>query len=116
MHGTIQRMNVSAHELERILEKQQDTNDIDFISVCSPEEYESGHIKGIRNIPLNTLPQHIDELKHMKKIYLVCISGRRSEIAAQRLAALGVTAELHNLSGGQSAWVEAGLPLETQHP
>ncbi len=82
-----------------------------FIDVCSAQEYSQHHIAGVTNVPLETLPTNIETLKAKKVIYLHCLSGGRSKVAAQFLEANGVKADIYNVEGGLMAWHNAGLPL-----
>ena len=56
------------------------------LDVRTQTEYQEGHVPGSLNIVLNTLPDHIEQLKGYKKpIITCCRSGTRSESAAQFL-------------------------------
>ena len=49
------------------------------IDVRTIEEYQSGHVKGSKNIVLNSIPTKTSEIKALnKKIIAVCRSGARS--------------------------------------
>lgn len=101
---------ITAHEFKRIVETHQNNPEVDLVNVCSPAEYQEQHIEGVRNVPLDTLANHIDEFKGKKQIYIHCRSGKRGAQAVKTLAELGVQAELVNVSGGLLAWDGAGLP------
>lgn len=65
-----------------------------IIDVRTPEEYKQGHITESVNIPLNQLPNKINELKRKgKPIITCCRSGARSGMAANQLNKSGVEAE-----------------------
>lgn len=54
-------------------------------------EWNEGHIEGSKHLVLNTIPDHVDELKSLNKsIIAVCKSGGRSEQATQYLNAEGL--------------------------
>ncbi len=101
--------NISVIEFEQALSNR--THESACIDVCSAQEYDQHHIAGVTNIPLETLPSHISTLREKKKIYIHCLSGGRSKVAAQFLEANGVKAEIFNVEGGLMAWHSAGLPL-----
>ena len=61
-------------------------------------EYESGHIDGFMNIPLDDLRGRIQELDKTKKVYITCQIGLRGYVAARILSQKGFDA--YNLSGG----------------
>ncbi len=50
-----------------------------YIDVRTPQEFYSGHFPGARNIPLDELMMHLDELKRTNApLVLYCRSGARS--------------------------------------
>ena len=64
-----------------------------ILDVRTPEEYKSGHIAGSRNIPLDTLPARISEIRQIKKpLVTVCQSGMRSSTARSFLESQGIPA------------------------
>jgi glyoxylase-like metal-dependent hydrolase (beta-lactamase superfamily II)/rhodanese-related sulfurtransferase len=74
-------------------------------------EFASGHVPGAVNVPLDELPQRLDEIDASAPLAIVCQSGYRSAIAASLLAPRRKAA-LYNVAGGTTAWKAAGLPLE----
>jgi rhodanese-related sulfurtransferase len=79
--------------------------DIRILDVRTPAEFESAHIPGSYNVPLDLLGEHADELaRHIDEpLLLVCRSGNRADRACERLAASGMP-NLHVLDGGIQAW------------
>lgn len=78
-----------------------------IIDVRSPGEFQSGHVPGSKNIPLNTISQQAAKIKKMNKpIILCCASGNRSGQAARILKADGVDA--HNGGGWRSVVNQLG--------
>ena len=50
-----------------------------IIDVRTPQEFKGGHVKGSKNIPLNTINGKIKDLKKLNKpLVLCCASGMRS--------------------------------------
>jgi len=63
------------------------------IDVRTIEEFEEGHVQGSKNIPLNTIGSHLDEIKDLNKPVITCCrSGARSGSAATILKQHGVDA------------------------
>lgn len=93
---------VDATTLERLLAEEAD---IRVLDVRTPAEFESGHIPGAYNVPLDTLGEHTAELaRHLSEpVVLVCRSGLRADRACEQLAASGMP-NLHVLAGGVQAW------------
>ena len=72
-----------------------------LVDVRSPAEYNSGHIDGAINIPLQVVGQRMSEIPTDHEVVVYCLSGARSGAAMRQLQANGYT--VHNL-GGISAW------------
>lgn len=69
------------------------------IDVRTPEEFSGSHYPNAVNIPLNELPQRLDEIKEMKQpIVAYCRSGNRSGMAVSILKQNGLT-DVHNGGG-----------------
>ena len=77
-------------------------DDLFLLDVREPFEYQIAQIGG-HLIPINELPDRVDELDPAKEIVVQCKSGGRSQRAAEFLAKNGF-ARLHNLAGGITAW------------
>ncbi len=50
-----------------------------------------GHLDGFRNIPLDDLREHLDELDRGKPVYVNCQTGLRSYLACRLLTQYGFT-------------------------
>ena len=61
-------------------------------------EYARGHLDGFKNIPLDELREHLDEIEPGKPVYVICQSGLRSYIATRILAGYGW--DCYNFCGG----------------
>lgn len=67
------------------------SNEATIIDVRTPAEFMEGHVAGSINIPLNEIPNRIEEFRSMKKpVVLCCASGNRSGQAAYLLQQNGV--------------------------
>ncbi len=82
-----------------------------LLDVRGATEYSSEHIPGARNIPMGYLPRHFEELPRDELIITQCAGGLRSQIAASLLLKHGFS-NVQNMTGGFSAWKDAGLPVE----
>lgn len=72
-----------------------------IIDVRTVGEYKEGHIKGSKNIPLDTIFSKTEEIKNLNKPVIVCCrSGMRSGQAASILKNSGV--EVMNGGGWES--------------
>ncbi len=72
-----------------------------------------GHIDGALNIPLEELPQRVDELESWRErtITLVCTTDRRSSKAALQLLQQGFS-NVHVVLGGMTEWNRQSLPVQ----
>lgn len=84
-----------------------------LLDVRTPAEFETSHIPGSYNVPLDSLREHRAELRrHLDEdVVLVCRSGNRAEQAEKALAEVGLPG-LQVLQGGIVGWQSAGAPVE----
>jgi len=82
------------------------------LDVRNPDEFEGGHIKNAKNIPLAELSGRLAELEKQKNhsVIAVCKSGTRSATAVALLTRAAF-AQVVSLDGGMTAWQEQGLPI-----
>ena len=83
-----------------------------LLDVRTPAEFETAHIPGAYNVPLDTLREHRAELRrHLDEdVVLVCRSGARATQAEKALAEVGLPG-LRVLDGGMVSWENAGAPV-----
>ena len=78
------------------------------LDVRTTSEFESVHIPGSFNVPLDQLAEHVDQVAELDHpVVLVCLSGGRASQAQQKLNAAGKT-NLRVLEGGIGGWQTAG--------
>ncbi len=74
-----------------------------LLDVRTPAEFSAGHIKGARNIPLQSLGSRVHELKQKDSpIVVYCRSGNRSASASKVLMGSGYE-KVYDL-GAMSRW------------
>jgi rhodanese-related sulfurtransferase len=89
---------ISSTELRELLESTEPLKPLRILDVRTPAEFETAHIRGSHNVPLDVLDKHgsevVQQLDQDDDVVLVCKSGQRSAQAA---------ALLHNagLAGGR---------------
>lgn len=79
--------------------------------VRQPDEYAEAHAPGVTLVPLDQVPERLDEFPEDQTLYVICKSGGRSARAVEFLRANGRDAV--NVAGGTMAWIEAGKPVDT---
>lgn len=100
---------IDSHNLSERLDSAAPPRVLD---VRTPGEFETAHIAGAYNVPLDLLREHRDEIiKHLDdEIVLVCRSGQRAAQAEESLRNAGL-ANVHILDGGIVAWESAGFAV-----
>jgi rhodanese-related sulfurtransferase len=88
-----------------------------LVDVREPEEWaETGVPQGAVLVPLGDLESRAaSELTADRPVYVICRSGNRSQAGSDILVGLGF-AEVYNVDGGITAWLAAGLPVDTYQP
>lgn len=69
-----------------------------LIDVRERSEYERGHIKGAKNIPLSELRERMSEIPKNQPVYLHCRTGQRSYNASRALQNMGYQ-NVYNITG-----------------
>ncbi len=69
-----------------------------LVDVRDPDEFESGHIPGATNIPLNQIRHRLGELPRDRELWLYCGVGQRAYYATRALMQNGF--QVKNLPGG----------------
>ncbi|MDB6070460.1 MAG: hypothetical protein JWL81_1631 [Verrucomicrobiales bacterium] len=96
---------ISPTELKTLL-----TTGCCLVDVREPVEFAEEHIAGSRLIPLAQLDQRSGEIDCAQPLVVMCRSGKRGQLAAEKLVALGFK-DVRNLHGGILQWKADGLPV-----
>ena len=100
---------IDSHDLHQMLGSATPPRVLD---VRTPGEFETAHINGAYNVPLDLLREHRDEIiGHLDQdVVLVCRSGQRAAQAEETLRNTGLT-NVHILDGGITAWEAQGFAV-----
>lgn len=84
------------------------------LDVRTPGEFEGGHLSQAINMDWNnsSFAQQTAQLNKSIPVFVYCLSGGRSQLAAAQLRADGFT-QVYELKGGLMKWRAAGLPETT---
>lgn len=84
-----------------------------FVDIRNENAYQSSHLPGAINIPLEHIDKHQDRLKRFsgRSVVVYCDTGQRTLKAVQALQAQGWP-NVHQLRGGLNGWREASLLTE----
>ena len=108
--GQVDQINqVSADDFVEIFH-----NGANLLDVRKQSEFESQHILGATNFPLDFINDHVGELDKDQTWFIHCAGGYRSMIATSILKANGFT-NVTNIMGGFKALKETTLPMTEFH-
>ncbi len=82
-----------------------------LLDVREPEEIEMARVPGGICIPLQSIPERLNEIPKGDTLYVICAVGGRSWTAAEFLRSHNIDAV--NVAGGTNAWVAAEFPTES---
>jgi hydroxyacylglutathione hydrolase len=80
------------------------------VDVRTPREWNTKHIDGSLNLPLNHLEERLQEIPRDRTVVVACAGGYRSSIAASLLQRQGLD-KIVELAGGMAAWEAAQMPV-----
>lgn len=101
-------INVDSKKFAELIKANQGI----ILDVRTFQEFSQGHIENSTLISIND-PGFVEKVKLLQKdkpIYVYCLSGSRSQYAANYLIKNGF-AEVYNLKRGILEWQQLGLPL-----
>ena len=93
-------IEITVMEAKELREKNPS---IRFLDVREPEEIEIGHISETLHIPLNFIPQNLEQLPKDGTLIVYCHHGIRSLNAVEYLRAKGFH-NVFSLAGGIHEW------------
>ncbi len=82
-----------------------------FLDVRTVEEWNEYHAPNTTLIPLDQLPNRLNELPRDREIVVVCRSGNRSQQGRDILLSAGFR-QVTSMSGGLKEWRAKGYPIE----
>ncbi|WP_462409422.1 sulfurtransferase TusA family protein [Neobacillus sp. Marseille-QA0830] len=91
---------INNEELEKMLGANEN---IIVLDVREAAEYAFNHIQNAVSLPLGELESRVNELNKESNIFVVCRTGSRSDLAAQKLSEKGFT-RVTNVVPGMSQW------------
>ncbi len=109
--------DMSATEIQQLLQVQSDNPDLIVLDVRTPDEFSDAHINP-NGLPLVNLDFYNDsfateltELDKSKSYVIYCRSGNRSTQTVALLKGMGFE-NVYHLQGGIQAWQQANLPTQ----
>ncbi|MEL7206793.1 MAG: rhodanese-like domain-containing protein, partial [Actinomycetota bacterium] len=102
-----ERMEIPEIDVEELARRRQ--QGAPLLDVRQPEEFEEARVPGAVLVPLDQLPDRLDEVPD-GDLLVICKMGGRSAKAVEFLASQGRDAT--NVAGGTMAWIDAGHPVD----
>ncbi|MBL7721838.1 MAG: MBL fold metallo-hydrolase, partial [Chitinophagaceae bacterium] len=87
---------------------QMDTEHINLLDARRKSEFDSEHLMGAENFPLDFINQNMSQLSRDKKYFIHCAGGYRSVIMCSILKSRGFD-KLVNIQGGYKSLSQTGL-------
>jgi len=84
-----------------------------IVDVREHPELAQASLDNAVHVPLSAFNPALLPTESGKKIVFVCAHGHRSLQVSQHVVSQGLLSEAFNLTGGIAAWIQAGLPLQT---
>ncbi|SEN34280.1 Rhodanese-related sulfurtransferase [Mesobacillus persicus] len=100
---TIEKKHPNVVSNEELEGKLKEDENIVLVDVRETAEYVFNHIPNAVSIPMGDLESRMNELNKDQDIYVVCRTGNRSDLAAQKLAEKGFK-KVVNVVPGMSQW------------
>jgi len=107
---TVERNHPNVVNNEELEEKLHAKLNIVILDVREAAEYAFNHIPEAISIPLGDLENRINELDKEDDIFVICRTGNRSDLAAQKLAEKGFT-KVFNVVPGMNQWTGETIGL-----
>lgn len=93
-----------------LAERLQSSASPALLDVRTPPEWQSRRLPGAMHLPLNHLPERLDQVPRDRPVVVYCQGGYRSAIAVSLLLRAGFQNPA-DLAGGIAAWEASGLPV-----
>jgi rhodanese-related sulfurtransferase/thiol-disulfide isomerase/thioredoxin len=100
-------VTISALDSKELIDN---TPDLTILDCRTAQEYELEHLETAINIPVQELPDRINEIEKNNVILVYCKSGVRSTQASQILYDNGCL-QIYNMEGGITSWKDHGFPI-----
>jgi rhodanese-related sulfurtransferase len=103
--------SITAQEAFNLIQKNKNNPGFVLLDVRTADEFEAEHLADAINIDYRSpdFKTNIDKLDRYKEYLIYCGVGARGGSATEIMIELGF-GKVHNLTGGITAWIDAGYP------
>lgn len=95
---------------EEAYERIKKTGDIYIVDVRRRDEFNRGHLRKAKNIPLDDFKDRLNKIPKKREVLVYCETGARSIRAVRYLEVSGHEHILH-MHQGMRGWIKAGYPV-----
>ena len=108
-HQSVRGLLLTPSKAIRLMNNNSETLVLDLRVAA---EFNSGHIKGAKNVPLKEISKKLENFSSYKDkpVLVYCNSGSTASSVIKSLKKAGFD-KINNLDGGIAAWKEANMPL-----
>ncbi|RIL71359.1 rhodanese-like domain-containing protein [Staphylococcus devriesei] len=97
--------------IDQLKGKLLGSNPMNVIDVRTDEETALGIIPGAKTIPMNEIPDNLNQFNKNETYYIICAAGVRSAKVVNYLEGQEINAV--NVDGGMNAWGSEGTEIES---
>lgn len=97
--------------VDQLKEKVLDANPVNIVDVRTDEETALGIIPGAKTIPMDQIPDNLNQFKKDETYYIICAAGMRSAKVVKYLEDQGIHAV--NVESGMNEWGNEGTDIES---
>ncbi|MGF1560306.1 MAG: ThiF family adenylyltransferase [Flavobacteriaceae bacterium] len=98
---------VSTITVNKLQDMMSDGTNFQLIDVRTAAEFDNYHLPKSINIPLDHLEKNLQEIDFKMPVYLICQSGKRSEIALKKLKVIHAETVFYHIFGGVNQYLTA---------
>lgn len=97
--------------VDQLKEKVLDANPVNIVDVRTDEETALGIIPGAKTIPMDQIPDNLNQFNKDETYYIICAAGMRSAKVVKYLEDQGIHAV--NVDGKMNEWGTEGTDIES---
>ena len=101
--------NYASLDTEAAMDMTKQDSNLLIIDVRNRDEYNTEHLRGAKNIPIDQFEKRLSKLPRDKDIIVYCNTGARSIRAIRQLEVAGFT-RLYHMHQGIRGWKKADYP------
>ena len=97
--------------VDQLKEKVLESNPVNIVDVRTDEETAMGVIPGAKTIPMDQIPDNLNQFNKNETYYIICAAGMRSAKVVKYLEDHDIHAM--NVEGGMNEWGTEGTEINS---